>query len=113
MDLEQSVKDLQAQNAQFKALIMNLSKGQDELKTLLTKKDKNPRRPVGIINLGRRFRGPTKKAKEVQIPEDSDSERDDYASIKIDAKGNQGSSKPSEKEEDYYYEDGHPDEKYK
>src|SRR3954469_4398655 len=35
MNLEQSVKDLQAQNAQFQDLILNLSKGQEELKELL------------------------------------------------------------------------------
>src|SRR3954468_23711417 len=35
MNLEQSVKDLQAQNAQFQDLILNLSKGQEELKALL------------------------------------------------------------------------------
>src|SRR3954464_834188 len=40
MNLEQSVKDLQAQNAQFQDLILNLSKGQEELKTMLKKKGK-------------------------------------------------------------------------
>src|SRR3954468_6413023 len=35
MNLEQSVKDLQAQNAQFQDLILNLSKGKEELKALL------------------------------------------------------------------------------
>src|SRR4051812_6727755 len=40
MNLEQSVKDLQTQNAQFQDRILNLSKGQDELKALLTKNKK-------------------------------------------------------------------------
>src|SRR3954471_8295182 len=35
VNLEQSVKDLQAQNAQFQDLILNLSKRQEELKALL------------------------------------------------------------------------------
>ena len=41
MDLEQSVKDLQAQNVQLHQWIMNLFKGQEELKALLTKDMKN------------------------------------------------------------------------
>src|SRR4051812_41183532 len=41
MNLEQSVKDLQAQNTEFQALILNLSKGQEELKALLIEKEKN------------------------------------------------------------------------
>ena len=44
MALEQTVKDLQAQNVQLQQWIMNLFKGQEELKALLTKdmKKKNP-----------------------------------------------------------------------
>ncbi|KAI5413894.1 hypothetical protein KIW84_058148 [Lathyrus oleraceus] len=44
MALEQTVKDLQAQNAQFQEMILSLSKGQEELKALLLeqKKDKKP-----------------------------------------------------------------------
>ena len=37
---EQSVKALQAQNAQFQELIMSLAQGQQDLKTLLLKKKK-------------------------------------------------------------------------
>ena len=37
MDLEQTVKDLQAQNSQFQQLLLTLAKGQEELKTLLEK----------------------------------------------------------------------------
>src|SRR3954467_15722510 len=44
MNLEQSVKDLQAQNAEFQALILNLSKGQEELKALLVEKEKDQHR---------------------------------------------------------------------
>src|SRR3954462_4643836 len=41
MDLEQSVKNLQAQNNQFQKVVFHLSKGQEELKALLIEKEKN------------------------------------------------------------------------
>ena len=37
MDIEQTVKDLQARNSQFQQLLMTLAKGQEELKGLLEK----------------------------------------------------------------------------
>ena len=40
MALEQIVKDLQAQNDQFQQIFLNLAKGQEELKTLITKENK-------------------------------------------------------------------------
>ena len=43
---EQSIKALQAQNAQFQGLIMNLTQGQQDLKALLLKKDKKKKRTV-------------------------------------------------------------------
>ena len=44
MALEPTMKDLQSQNAQFQELVLNIFKGQEELKALLTKdmKKKNP-----------------------------------------------------------------------
>src|SRR4051812_28890367 len=132
MNLEQSVKDLQAQNTEFQALILNLSKGQDELKSLLTKKEKKTKKPKGVPNLGRKFKGPLKKVEEAETPkegkktlgnrlrpilqlrdaeasEDSDEdEQDDDASIKTEEKSNHDYAKPSEEEEDYYHEDEHP-----
>ena len=39
---EQAIKALQAQNAQFKEMVMNLAQGQQELKALLLKKKKVP-----------------------------------------------------------------------
>ncbi|KAI5387623.1 hypothetical protein KIW84_073641 [Lathyrus oleraceus] len=53
MDLEQIVKDLQAQNAQLQEMILNLSRGQEELKALLLEKKKD-HKSVGHINPGRR-----------------------------------------------------------
>src|SRR3954465_7884902 len=136
MNLEQSVKDLQAQNTEFQALILNLSKGQDELKSLLTKKEKKTKKPKGVLNMGRRFKGPLKKVEEAEAPkegkktrvkklrpilqlrdaetsEDSGEDEQDNDSIKTDAKSNHDSAKLSEEEEDYYHEDEHPDDKYK
>src|SRR4051812_14650273 len=137
MNLEQSVKDLQSQNTEFQALILNLSKGQDELKSLLTKKEKKTKKPKGVLNLGRRSKGPLKKVEEAEAPkegkktrvkklrpilqlrdaetsEDSDEdEQDDDASIKTDAKSNHDSAELSEEEDDYYHEGEHPDDKYK
>ena len=56
MALEQIVKDLQTQNAQFQQMIMDLDKGKEELKALIVKENTN--KPAGMVNLGRRFRGP-------------------------------------------------------
>src|SRR3954463_3382799 len=116
MNLEQSVKDLQAQNTEFQALILNLSKGQDELKALLTKQTKT-KKTKGVLNLGRRFKGPLKKVEEAEAPkegkktrvkkvrpilqlrdaetsEDSgEDEQDDDASVKTDTKSNHDSVK--------------------
>src|SRR3954468_34883 len=103
MDLEQSIKDLQAQNAQFQALILNLSKGQEELKTMLTKKKKK-----GKKTLGKKL-GPILQLRDAQASEVSDEEeQDDDAGIKTEAKSNHDAAKPSEEEEDYYHEEEHP-----
>ena len=62
MALKQTVKDLQTQNAQFQQMIMALAKGKEELKALIVKdKTKKPRRTAGVVNLGRRFKGPLKQ----------------------------------------------------
>ena len=62
MALEQTVKDLQAQNAQFQQMFLKLAKGQEELKALITKEKKiKTKKPIGILNMGRRFRGPIKR----------------------------------------------------
>src|SRR3954463_6213308 len=117
MNLEQSVKDLQAQNTEFQALILTLSKGQDELKALLTNKDKKTKKPKGVINMGRRFKGRPKRAEEAGIPKDEEEEgeRDD-----LSVKNNQGShvgsddQEEEEEEEDEYPQDEYyVDEKYR
>ena len=72
MDLEQTVKDLQAQNAQFQEMILNLSKGQEELKALLLEKKKD-KKSVSYINPGRRLKGQAAGVK-IGIPKDKEDE---------------------------------------
>ena len=87
MDLEQTVKDLQAQNLQFQQLLITLPKGQEELKTLLEKeKEKKKKKSAGVVIMGRRFQGqawrtlyfPTtsdegeRKGKGTAVPSDSE-----------------------------------------
>ena len=63
MAVEQTVKDLQAQNAQFQQMFLALAKGQEDLKALITKeKKKKEKKLVGVLNMGRRFRRPAKQA---------------------------------------------------
>ena len=69
MDLEQTVKDLQSQNAQFQQLLMTLAKGQEDLKTLLGNKDqvKKKKKRVGVATLGRRFAGEARRVLEFPL----------------------------------------------
>src|SRR4051812_38256730 len=106
MNLEQSFKDLQAQNTEFQALILNLSKGQEEMKAILTKKKKKKGKKTQVKKLR-----PILQLRDAETSKDSDEdEQGDDASIKT---SNQDSAKPSEEEEDYHHEDEHPDDKYK
>ena len=69
MALEQTVKDLQAHNAQFQQMFLALAKGQEDLKALIVKeKTKKIKKLIGIVNMGRRFRGPAKGAIEFATP---------------------------------------------
>ena len=62
MDIEQTVKDLQVKNAQFQPMFLTLAKGQEDLKTLLIKeKKKKEKKSTGVLNLGRRFQGPSRR----------------------------------------------------
>ena len=100
MALEQTVKELQTQNAQFQAAILDLAKGQEEMKALLTKKQKKTKKAFCVINPGRRFRGPLKRGKDFEIPTSSNNEEE--GSIKVN---NPESDKHTEEEEDYYNDD--------
>ena len=112
MALEQIVKELQAQNTQFQAMITSLTKGQEELKAILTKKEKKKkvRKSIGIINMGRRFGGP---AKQIEFPVDKG---DGNQNSENEEGSNHDSGKNSEDEKEYYHEDEQyqqDDEKYK
>ena len=62
MDIEQTVKDLQAQNVQFRQMFLALTKGQEELKTLLAKENKKKtKKPIGIVIMRRRFNGKARR----------------------------------------------------
>ena len=62
MDVEQIVKDLQAQNAQFQQMLMALTKGKEELKTLLAKENKKKtKKPTWVVIMGRRFKGQARR----------------------------------------------------
>ena len=61
MDLEKTVKDLQAQNGQFQQMFLTLSKGQEELKTLLVEEKKKKKKIIGVLNMGRRFQGQARR----------------------------------------------------
>ena len=61
MALEQTVKELQAQHAQFQETLLNLAKGQQDIMALLAKKKKKTRKSVFILNMGRRFKGPAQR----------------------------------------------------
>ena len=52
---EQAIKALQAQNAQFQELFMNLAKGQQDLKTLILKEKKKKKKRTILFNTGSRF----------------------------------------------------------
>ena len=98
MDLEQTVKDLQAQNAQFQQFLLTLANGQEELKTLLDEeKKKKTNKVTGVLNTGRRFHGQTRRTLDFAT---TSGERDNQ-----DGKGKEtvvsSELEEEEKEEDY------------
>ena len=58
--IDQAIKALQAQNAQFQEMFLNLAKGKQDLKTLILKdkkkKKKNKKKRMVLLNMGHRFR---------------------------------------------------------
>ena len=67
MTLEQTVKDLQAQNAQFQEMFTSLVQGQKDLKKLFTRKKK----VIGVLNMGRRHKGAARVVSQVEISDKS------------------------------------------
>src|SRR4051812_35929372 len=89
MESEASIKNLEAENAQVQVAILELTKGQQELKALIIKKKKKLKGSVGLSHLKRKIKIPVKRPKKPPIPEIfSDGEQGDNHS-------NQGSAKPS------------------
>ena len=69
MDLEKTVKDLQAQKSQFQETLLALAKGQQDMMALLAAK-KNPKRNA-LVNMGRRFK---ESVRQIPVVEDSSEE---------------------------------------
>ena len=92
-------------------MFLTLAKGQEELKTLLVEeKKKKTKKITGVLNMGRRFQGQTRKALDFAT---TSSEKDNQ-----DGKGKeivvQSESEEEEEEEDYSEEQYPPtDDKYK
>ena len=101
MALEQTVKDLQAQNSQFQQMLLNLAKGQEDLKTLFTKESKKKtKKKVVILNMGRRFKGPAQLAqKEDASSEEEDNQEEEARSTR--ARDNQATEDEDYSEEQY------------
>ena len=58
MSSEQSIKDLQTQNAQFQQMFITLAKGQEDLKALILKDRKKKAKKTDVmVNMGIRFKG--------------------------------------------------------
>ena len=108
MALEQTVKDFQAQNAQFQQMFLPMAQGQEDLKALIIKeKTKKPKKPAGVVNLGRRIRGPVKRAIDFTTPSN---EGDNHEEKPVEENNNPG----SEEDEPDYSEERYPlaDDKY-
>ena len=90
MALEQTVKDLQTQHAQFQETLLNLAKGQQEMMALLITKKKTKKRVV-ILNMGRRFKGPAQPVRVNDVSsEEDDNQEEDGRSVRGEGRNNQG-----------------------
>ena len=104
MALEQTVKDLQDQNAQFQQMFTSLVQGQEDLKKLINRK----KRVVGVHNMGRHYKGGPKVVSRIELSEGSVKKEDDQS--------NKGDGEGSQHEPEKDYDDGQysdEDDKYK
>ena len=69
MDIEKTVKELQAQNSQFQETLVTLAKGKQKLMTLLAAKKKPKRK--SLVNMGKRFK---ESIRQIPVVEDSSEE---------------------------------------
>ena len=90
-------------------MFLALAKGQEYLKALITKeKKKKAKKPVGVLNMGRRFIGPAKRALDFATPSN---EGDNQEEKPTKENNNLGTD---EEEVDYSEEQYPPaDDKYK
>ena len=103
MALEQTVKELQSQNAKFQETLLNLAQGQKDMMALIAKKKKSWK-PIAIINMGRRFKSPAKPVQTDDITSDEDdNQEEDGRSVRAEGGRNIGCCKMPE-DEDYYDE---------
>src|ERR1051325_3415990 len=94
MALEQTVKDLQVQNAQFQQMFTSLVQGQEDLKKLINKKKK----VVGLLNMGRRYKGGPNVVSRIELSEDSVKNE---GSVKGDEEDQREPEKEREERSDY------------
>src|ERR1044072_8321461 len=100
MALEQTVKDLQVQNVQFQEIFTNLVQGQEDLKKLINRK----KRVVGVLNMGRCYKGGPKVVSQIELSEGS-------AKTERSIKGHEEErQREPEKEEDHYEREQYSDE---
>ena len=88
MALEQTVKELEAQNAQFQETLLNLAQGQKNMMVLITKKKKT-RNPIAILNMGRRFKAPAQPVRVNDVSsEEYDNKEEDGISVRGEDRNN-------------------------
>ena len=80
MDIKQTLKYLQAQNTQFQPMFLALAKEQEDLKALMIKdKKKKMKKMVCVLNMGRMFREPAKRALEFITPSNEGDNQEEKA----------------------------------
>ena len=90
-------------------MFLALAKGQEDMMTLMIKdKKKKKKKLVGVLNLGRRFRGPAKRALEFATPSNEGDNQEEKTQEEDHSPG-------SVEEEADYDEEQYPpvDDKYK
>ena len=115
MDLEQTIKDLQAQNSQFQQLLMTLARGQEDLKALLGNKEqekgKKKKKRVGVATLGRRFENEARRV--LEFPSTSDEGTGKGKGVALPSES-EAEEEEVEEDEDYSKQQYPPaDDKYK
>ena len=110
MALEQTVKELQAQNAQFQEMFLNLAKGQEDLKALVLKDQKKKvKKLVRVLSVGRRR--PANRALDFTTPSKEGDNQEEG-----EEKYEEGDNNPAfEEDEADYTEEQYPpaDDKFK